>query len=629
MAYKIFPVHSIDDSGKNKSAELPKAKSADNGKVLSVKNGKWVAAKQSKVAASGDYEDLKNKPNLNEYAKESELEELQEAVESLVGFSAEVVDELPAEGENGVIYLVPSDGGNECAEYLYVNGAWEKIGTTAIDPEEIDSRISALEDAVEAIEVPVNISELNNDAGYITENDLPDVPANLSELNNDVGFITENDLPDIPSNISELNNDAGFITENDLPEIPENVSAFNNDAGYLSDVPVVNNIIVSQNDYRPAHVASVNGHNIDLPGHTLTEVAQVRDQDTNIDYASKIKTMSSQVSGDDSNSFYIPIYSEEIISSKQITTKEYVDGAINNAINNIPEVSYDSIKNRPTKVSEFDNDANYVPREQYNKLLKALDTLVADQGKGARSAEGELFETAMDAIDTAEPGVPMEVALTADEENGAAFLLMGAEGDVDKDITFDLNGHNYLATQAGGSAGTQTQAVHLEKDNTVVIKGGSLEAALDNPQIKMLIQNYSNLTLEDMVIDCSNNPNIQYVVSNNFGSCLIKNCTITAPSTGVAVDCWFGLLSNGLYDDGLSVTIEDSVINGNIEYGAQRQSLNRPGNEEWWEKAQLTIINSIVNGQIVNSGAGANDQHHIVIDGVRYEGELPVQFNLM
>ena len=42
MAYKIFPVHSIDDSGKNKSAELPKAKSADNGKVLSVKNGKWV-----------------------------------------------------------------------------------------------------------------------------------------------------------------------------------------------------------------------------------------------------------------------------------------------------------------------------------------------------------------------------------------------------------------------------------------------------------------------------------------------------------------------------------------------------------------------------------------------------------
>jgi hypothetical protein len=264
--------------------------------------------------------------------------------------------------------------------------------------------------------------------------------------------------------------------------------------------------------------------------------------------------------------------------------------------------------------------------------------LVADQGKGARSAEGELFETAMDAITAAEPGVPMEVALTADEDDGAAFLLMNAGGDVDKDITFDLNGHDYLATQAGGSAGTQTQAVHLEKGNTVVIKGGSLEAALDNPSIKMLIQNYSNLTLEDMVIDCSDNENMQYVVSNNFGHCVIKNCVITASNhvadprwnkPGVAVDCWFGLSNNGDYDDGVIVEIIDSTINGNIEYGAQRASLSRPGNEEWWEKAQLIISNSIVNGQIVNSGAGANDQHHIVIDGVRYEGELPVQFNLM
>lgn len=281
----------------------------------------------------------------------------------------------------------------------------------------------------------------------------------------------------------------------------------------------------------------------------------------------------------------------------------------------------------PEDVSAFNNDAEYISREQYNKLLKAVDNLIAEQGKGARSADGEFYETAINAIDAAEPGVPMEVALTKDEDNGAAFLLMNAEGDQDKDITFDLNGHDYLATQAGGSAGTQTQAVHLEMGNKVVIKGGSLEAALSNPQIKMLIQNYSDLTLEDMVIDCSDNANIQYVVSNNFGSCLIKNCVITAPSTGVAVDCWFGLNGQGLYDDGVTVMIEDSTINGDIEYGAQRQALSRPGNEEWWEKAQLIINNSIINGQIKNSGAGANNQHHIVIDGVRYEGELPIQMN--
>ena len=281
----------------------------------------------------------------------------------------------------------------------------------------------------------------------------------------------------------------------------------------------------------------------------------------------------------------------------------------------------------PTNVSEFENDADYIPREQYNKLLKAVDNLIAEQGKGARGADGEFYESAMDGIDAAEPFVPVEVALTKDEDDGDAFLLMNAEGDENKDITFDLNGHEYLATKAGGSAGTQTQAVHLEKGNTVVIKGGTLSAALENPSIKMLIQNYANLTLEDMVIDCSENSNITYCVSNNFGHCVIKNCLITAAPGRVAVDCWFGLNNQGLYDDGLRVDIIDSVINGDIEYGVQRQALSRPGNEEWWEKAVLSIENSIINGQIKNSGAGSDDQHCIYIDNNRYEGNLPILFD--
>ncbi len=300
--------------------------------------------------------------------------------------------------------------------------------------------------------------------------------------------------------------------------------------------------------------------------------------------------------------------------------------------NDVGFITADAI---PEDVSAFNNDAEYVAKSEYDKVVKALDALIAEQGKGARSADGEFYETAIDAIDAAEPGVPMEVAMTMDEEDGAAFLLMNAEGDEDKDITFDLNGHEYIATQAGGSAGTQTQAVHLEKGNKVVIKGGSLAGAMSNPAIKMLIQNYSDLTLEDMVIDCSDNENMQYVVSNNFGHCVIKNCVITASDhvaawnkPGVAVDCWFGLANNGDYDDGVIVEIIDSTINGTIEYGAQRASLSRPGNEEWWEKAQLIISNSIINGQIVNSGAGANNQHHIVIDGVRYEGELPLALDL-
>lgn len=58
-------------------------------------------------------------------------------VNNLVGnlTRLEVVEELPATGENGVIYLVPKDEpgtDNIYDEYAYIDGAWESIGSTAV-----------------------------------------------------------------------------------------------------------------------------------------------------------------------------------------------------------------------------------------------------------------------------------------------------------------------------------------------------------------------------------------------------------------------------------------------------------------------------------------------------------------
>ena len=59
-------------------------------------------------------------------------------IDAITGFSYEVVQTLPASGENGKIYLVPIDesGGpadNIYEEYIWVNNAWEMIGTTEMD----------------------------------------------------------------------------------------------------------------------------------------------------------------------------------------------------------------------------------------------------------------------------------------------------------------------------------------------------------------------------------------------------------------------------------------------------------------------------------------------------------------
>lgn len=151
MGYIISPVH------EKQSDNLPPIKKSDEGKVLVIKNGKWATApiegglapdlsSLAKVAKSGSYKDLKNKPNLSDFAKKSEVEaakeelkqemeeELSEAIGQISSLGFEMVDELPAEGEASKIYLVPNPnseaGDNVYQEFYYMDGSWELIGDT-------------------------------------------------------------------------------------------------------------------------------------------------------------------------------------------------------------------------------------------------------------------------------------------------------------------------------------------------------------------------------------------------------------------------------------------------------------------------------------------------------------------
>ena len=83
--------------------------------------------------------------------------------------------------------------------------------------------------------VPTKTSELTNDAGYITSDDVPKVPTKTSELTNDSGFINNSA---IPTKTSELINDSNFATLNDIPTVPTKLSDLTNDAGYLKSSDV-------------------------------------------------------------------------------------------------------------------------------------------------------------------------------------------------------------------------------------------------------------------------------------------------------------------------------------------------------------------------------------------------------
>ena len=68
---------------------------------------------------------------------------------------------------------------------------------------------------------------------YALASDIPYVPTDLSEFNNDSGFITSSD---IPTDVSDFTNDAGYITLNDLPTY--STVATTGDYDDLIDAPV-------------------------------------------------------------------------------------------------------------------------------------------------------------------------------------------------------------------------------------------------------------------------------------------------------------------------------------------------------------------------------------------------------
>lgn len=74
---------------------------------------------------------------LTDYITEAEVNsKIVEAVKNITTFRKEVVSELPPTGEDNVIYLIPnpkSSDGNSKLEYLWIDGAYELIGSTDVD----------------------------------------------------------------------------------------------------------------------------------------------------------------------------------------------------------------------------------------------------------------------------------------------------------------------------------------------------------------------------------------------------------------------------------------------------------------------------------------------------------------
>lgn len=170
-----------------------------------------------------------------------------------------------------------------------------------------------------------------------------------------------------------------------------------------------------------------------------------------------------------------------------------------------------------------------------------------------------------------------------------------AEGAFTQGVTIDFGGFTYTMDGAMvGSAGTQTQAFQLLKDNKITFKNGTIYSE----KAKMLVQNYSNLTLEGMTLTLDN-PNYAYAytLSNNNGTVVIDGTTINAnPAGSTAFDVCRGGGGANTYLS-VNVTVKgESVINGDIEIDAK--------NGDPKEGLGLALESGSVNGNLKLTSGG-------------------------
>ena len=227
----------------------------------------------------------------------------------------------------------------------------------------------------------------------------------------------------------------------------------------------------------------------------------------------------------------------------------------------------------------------------------------------------EYFDTLVEAVDAAQSG---DTIYLLDNLEGAGIGIFAADGDV-KDFTIDFGGFTYTCVgPAVGSSGTQSQAFHLEKsaDKTpkVKLQNGTLTATEDSG-VKMLIQNYCDLTLTNM--NLKGTEKTQYVLSNNFGNTVIDgNTSITATAGNVAFDVCY---ANGSYKDGVSVTVNTTgTITGIIELGtwnAAGAATGAPDINDYLENANLIINNVKLDGEIRNVVTGTYEPDPEVYSG--------------
>lgn len=243
--------------------------------------------------------------------------------------------------------------------------------------------------------------------------------------------------------------------------------------------------------------------------------------------------------------------------------KEHLDASLKAGLYS-PSANPDAPYSYYTSVEE----AKAAAKDDPNAVVTDIEGNTEEALYPAAEINGKKYKTLKEAIENVQSGDTISVLRDVSDAQGISVPS-------NSNFTIDFQNHTYTLKGPGaGSSGTETQGFQLLKDSNITMKNGTIRVAENPDNIKMIIQNYANLTLENMQIYAQNKLSAggthkeDYVLSLNNGNVTFKGNTSIYTSNPDVIA--FDVYKSNSYPS-LTVTFDESytgTINGKILYDA-------------------------------------------------------------
>lgn len=189
------------------------------------------------------------------------------------------------------------------------------------------------------------------------------------------------------------------------------------------------------------------------------------------------------------------------------------------------------------------------------------------ESEGVAAIGDKYYRTLADAVNAVTPGGTITILNDVNEAPGISVPS-------GKEFTIDFDGHTYTLSNPGaGSTGTETNGFQLLQGSDITFKNGTIRISDKNGSvgsgkpIGRIIQNYANLTLENMRIYAKNqSPDENYALSFNCGNIVFKGDTsiyVTDPENTIVFDiCKYSSYPSVavVFDESYTGTIQGAIV---------------------------------------------------------------------